>query len=261
MADENYEAFVRYVFEEEIEPRLVEVQRWRRHGHPLGHPLDDEFGRALKELREAHRLLTFIARSGIDDFGIYGTFRSEALARLLLSAEEGLRIHNTMAESSGVTEAMDRHFVDLADGLEPEHLPPNEPEVLTNLGFPEVASHLRGMTFEVRSFARRHRRAIEEHGVSGQLREALERVDRASREHRAMAEQREASADQLGRKPRKWWTGLGKIVAGTGTTLVDIGLAAGFIPGLDPQARATMLSSATLGIGALLEGVGACRGE
>lgn len=257
MADEDYEAFVRYVFEEEIEPRLVEVYRWRRHRHPL----EDEFGWALEELREAHRLLTFIARSGIDDRGIYDTFRTEALVRLLVRIEQGLRMHNTMAEMSGVTEAMDRHFVDLADGLEPEHLPPNEAEVLSNLGFPGVASHLRGMTFEVRSFARRRRREVEERGVSGQLREAVERVDRAGDEHRAMTEQREASADQPGRKPRKWWTGLGKIVAGTGTTLVDIGLAAGVIPGLDPQARATMLSSATLGIGAVLEGVGACRGE
>lgn len=126
-----------------------------------------------------HRLLTFNARSGINGSGIYETFRTEALARLLRQAERGVLVHNLMAEMSGVTEAMDRHFVDLADGLAPEHLPPNEREMLANLGFPEVASHLRGMTFEVRSFARRRRREIEERGVSGQLREAAERIDRA----------------------------------------------------------------------------------
>lgn len=107
MADENYEAFVRYVFEEEVEPRLAEVYRWRRHRHPF----EDEFDWALDELREAHRLLTFIARSGIEDSEIYDTFRAEALARLLGRAEQGLRVHNAMAEMSGVTEAMDRHFL------------------------------------------------------------------------------------------------------------------------------------------------------
>lgn len=30
VADEDYEAFVRYVFEQEIEPHLAEVHRWRQ---------------------------------------------------------------------------------------------------------------------------------------------------------------------------------------------------------------------------------------
>ena len=257
MADDSYEAFLRYLFEERVDPRLCNVHDSSRRRRLQR---EDEFAWALGELRDAHRLLTFIGRSGLTEAEIYETFRAPALATVIRRARSGLREHNRAGRMSGVSEVMDEHFVDLAAGMEVEHLPDNEAGVLHGLGFPEVGDHLEAITFEVRTFAQRHDREIQERGVSRQLDEAVERMDHVGNEHAAM-EQIDATKPTPPRRSRKWWTGLGKIVAGAGTSLINIGLGAGLIPGLAPDARAAMLSSATLGIGAALEGVGAIRGE
>jgi hypothetical protein len=84
MAEDEYEAFLRYLFDRHVRERLPDAYLSRRQ-----FPMENEVAWALSNLREAHRLLSFIQGSGLDVARIYETFRPQALALVIHQAEMG----------------------------------------------------------------------------------------------------------------------------------------------------------------------------
>jgi hypothetical protein len=262
MEDEEYDAFLRYLFEEHIQPRLPLLISRRLHH------FEDEFGWSLERLRHAKQILNHIRDLGPRQEDPYRIFTAEALATAIGDVESGVRFHNTVAEASGVLDALDAHFDALCAGLRPEHLPTDEAQILTSLGFPELAQHLPGIVYMVSSDAQRGRYGTKELPVSSRLSSLVERLDRVRKEHNELAEmarqpEKERPREPPQRKPRRWFKGLGQIAQGAVMSIADIAVAAGalHLP-ISPETRTWgMLASATAGVGTLLSGVGDLRGE
>jgi hypothetical protein len=114
-------------------------------------------------------------------------------------------------------------------------------------------------------------RAMNEARLIDQLDQAIERLEEgeerlAKAYERKIHEIRQAKADTTV-KPlvakgmgRAWFSGLGKICAGTGLTFANLWLASASLP-LKPASGSTVIASATLGFGTILEGLGKLRGE
>ncbi|KUM90253.1 hypothetical protein AQI88_38790 [Streptomyces cellostaticus] len=256
MTNDEFDAFLRYLAEEYLERRLPITRRRLRHH------FEDEIGWTLDQLREAHQALNYIHDAMPRDEDIYETFTLDALTEIIEHASHGVRFQNRLAEDAGLMEVMDEYFTDLASGLRADHLPSIEADMLSTLGFPRVGAHLPALICALKIFSQKRPAYLNEVSVSQQLRDLQERLDQARQEHRAAARSDEEEPP-LQKRKRKWWTGLGKVVAGSAISIADIGLGAGLIPfEVSPETRSWgALSSATLGIGQVMEGVGAIRGE
>jgi len=260
LSDDEYEAFVRYLFEEHVRPRLPLIRRRFRGPH-----FEDEFTWAFDQLRDADRVVNFINATSSFEDPPYEMLTPQGLARTIAKAESGVRFHNRMAGESGVSDALDSHFEALASGLRQDSLPPQEAEALRSLGFDDVAEHINGIVYAVRTTAQDRGYGTNEVPVSRRLTEVEERLDRAEEEHRGMAQESEErqSSSEPRRKSRRWFKGLGQIIQGAAMSLANIALAAGMLPlPVSPETRTWgSLASATAGIGTLLNGIGDLRGE
>ncbi|MFD5419194.1 hypothetical protein ACFWJT_14340 [Streptomyces sp. NPDC127069] len=256
MTDDEFDAFLRYLADTYVEPRLPLTRRMLRHH------FEDEVGWTLDQLREAHQALNYIQDAMRRDEDIYETFTLDALAITIGNASRGVHFQNRLAEDAGLMEVMDEYFIDLASGLRADHLPSVEAEILSALGFPRVAAHLPALICAVKIFSQKRTGYLAEVPVSQQLRDLAERLDGALQEHQAAARS-EQEEPPIQRRKRKWWTGLGKVVTGSAVSIADIALGAGLIPfEVSAETRSWgALSSTTLGIGQVMEGVGALRGE
>jgi hypothetical protein len=248
MPDEDFDAYLRYLARERVEPRLPRLRR-------LFPASINEVGSTLDGLRHAHQALNYIQDSMGDDTEIYGTFTRDTLAGIIDEAQSGVYLNNSLADESGVMEVMDEHFADLASGLRADHLLPWEEEILTRLGFPRVAANLPNLVYETRLLAQRQRRDLGEVRVSQRLRELDHILQQVAHEHRQPAN---PSPEP---KSRKWWTGLGKVVAGSVSSIIDIATGAGLLAVGAPPEMNTVLASTIMGCGALMEAMGAFRGE
>ncbi|MCX5181025.1 hypothetical protein [Streptomyces virginiae] len=257
MTDDEFDAFLRYLAEEYVERRLPLARR------SLRHHFEDEVRLKLDDLHEAHQALNYIHDAMPRDEDIYKTFTLDALTEIINKAEYGIRFQNRLADETGLMEVMDEHFTNLASGLRADHLPPVEAEMLSALGFPRVAAHLPGQVCSVRIFSQRRPSYTNEVPVSQQLRELADRLDAARLEHYAAARSEQTGQPPVEQRKRKWWTGLGKVVTGSAISIANMALGAGLIPfEVSPETRSWgALSSVTLGIGQVMEGVGAIRGE
>lgn len=241
MSNEEFEAFLRYLADEYLEPRIHRVRE--RSLHHMG----DEIGWSLERLRQADQILRVIqATSSRED--IHEVLTEDALRQTINDAQSGLRAHNRLAEDSGLMEILDEYFIDIACKLRGDHLPSGEAEILTALGFPRAAAHLPALVYTTRLFAERQRQHREDLPVSHLLNELVDRLE--------AARQPEAP-----RRKRKWWTGLGEIVTGTVVSIADIGLGVGLIPIAVPAAPWVAIGSSATGVGQILKGIGAIRGE
>ncbi|MQS10997.1 hypothetical protein F7Q99_01545 [Streptomyces kaniharaensis] len=207
--------------------------------------------------------MNLIQDSMRQDDDIYDTFTLKALEGIIGNVNAGTRFQIRLAEDVGIMEVMDEHFQDLAAGLRAEHLPSSEADILSSLGFPRVAAQLPGLVCSVKIFSRNRRSFLDEVPVSQQLRDLADRLERARGEHQAAAARSEQEEQPSIRRKRKWWTGLGKVVTGSAISISDMALGIGLLPfEVSPETKSWgALSSAALGIGQVLEGVGAIRGE
>ena len=245
---QDFDAFLEYLFETQIQPRLPLVRNRHRHH------FEDEFELALGQLRWTNRVLTFIEQSGGDP---YSTFKDEALANTIADASYGVRFHNRIAEESGLFDVLDDHYSEIAAGIEPRHLPPQEADTLRALGFSEVADHLPAILHMIRNRASRPR----EGRISQTLGGLPERLEAAQQQHRDS--QKESRPSDLPRKSRRWFKGLGQVVQGSAMSIADIALAAGtlHLP-VSPETRSWgTIASTTAGVGMILGGVGDIKGE
>lgn len=256
MTDDEFDVFLQYLAEASVEPRLPHVRR------RLGHHFGDEVGWTLDQLREAYQALNYIHDTMRRDEDVYKTFTLEALTDIIGKANHGVHFQNSLAEGAGLMEVMDEYFTDLASGLRADHLPSAEAEMLSTLGFPQVAARLPALVISVKIFSRKHADYRNEIPVSQQLRDLAARLDTAHQEHRE-ASRSDQDEPPIQQRKRKWWTGLGKVVTGSAISIADIALATGLLPfEVSPETRTwSALTSTVVGVGQVMEGVGAIRGE
>jgi hypothetical protein len=268
--DGGYEAYVKYLYDRDIGPAVS------RH-RPGRHPMEwyDEYEHPLDRLARADAILRLIEATSDP----YDIFRPQALARVIQDTATGVRANSEMLADLGFAETLDSEYSTLARGMRPEHLPTQEAELLRRYGFLEVAENLPGMLYVVREHAVASVGTYQEVPPTGELRNVVERLDQAAQDHDRLAEIEEelaalrraeesnsSAVQQLNdeaqskKKPRRWWKGLGQIIAGAGISLGDAAVAVGLgTAGVAPAWGA--LISVTVGVGTAMVGIGELRGE
>jgi hypothetical protein len=173
----------------------------------------------------------------------------------------------------GYSEVLDKETATIARGMRPEHLPPEEVELLRRLGFPVAAEQLPGMPYLVKMHSETQGRQSEGMRPSTVMSQAVEQVNSARTDHKRLEEieselrdleQREETdsraTQQLEeeresrRRPRRCWKGLRKIIVGAATSLADVGIAVGVGSTVAPPAYATLVS-VVCGVDIVLDGL------
>jgi len=269
--DSGYEAYVRYLYDNDIAPV---VSRYRATGR-RHMEWDFEFEYPLAQLSRANAMLRAMAQTP----NIYDTFRAQALEKLLRDTAQGVRANSSVLGDLGIADVIDREYSTIARGMRPEHLPPEEADLLRRFGFPDVADHLPGVLYMVREHAEASASRQREMPPSIEMGNLIERLDQAAKGHNRLGEIEEELAalkrsqesgspvsnrldDEAAsiKKPRRWWKGIGQIVSGVGISLGDAAVAVGLgTAGVAPAWGA--LISVTVGIGTAMGGIGDLRGE
>ena len=251
MNDDDYHAFLGYVFDTHVRPRLNRASNHLHHG-----PMGSEFAYELERMRHTSQLTQFIQAFSEHDDEIYSTFRPERLRQVVYDVSNELRRSNRLLEDSGFIDALDAHYDEIVDGLTPEHFPQEELQLLRAFGSEDPQRDLRAFIFILKS--RRARRQ----GDRMRIRVELSRVEKqVSNEADAIRGDGEIPPDV--RKPRRWFKGLGQIAQGTALSLADVGLAIGVLHfPVSPETQTWgALVSVTTGVGMVLAGAGDLRGE
>lgn len=163
--------------------------------------------------------------------------------------------------------------------MRPDHLPSQEPELLRRFGFTEVAANLPGILYVVREHASSSASRYQEVPPTAELRNVAERLDQAAADHDRLseieaelvvlrydpaadmnAEHRLEEEAKSKKRPRRWWKGLGQIIAGAGISLSDSAVAVG-IGGAGVAPAWGALASVVVGVGTAMVGIGELRGE
>jgi hypothetical protein len=267
----EYEAYLKYLWDRDAQEP---ARRYRRRRHPL--EWDEEFEYPLNELAAANRMLG--AMSSLHD--PYDAFRARALAGVLRQVRTGVTSNTRMLDEMGLLRTLDAEYSVIARQMRVEDLPLGEQEMLSRYGFDDVADHLPGVIYAVRSHAR-ERSGFQELSVSQELRRLAERLDAAAADHDRLQEiedeitvirsQNErpqvpaelASEQDSRRKERRWWKGIGQIVQGAAMSLADGALAVGALKFdvSDETKTWGALVSVTAGVGTVMSGIGDLRGE
>lgn len=270
--DDDYEAYVKYLYERDVAPHLFRG-RLRRH-----HPFEwyEEFEYPLERLAQANASLRLLSITSDE----YETFRPKALAGVIRDASLGVGTNARALQDLGFAETIDSEYLTLARGMRPDHLPAEELEMLRRFGFPEVAENLAGILWVVREHATtapsRNRdllptgemriveqvldQAAKDHDRIGEIEDELVALRRSQEQPPPEAVQRLADEARSRKKPRRWWKGLGQIVQGAGISLSDVAVVVGLgSAGVTPAWAA--LVSVTVGVGTIMEGIGDLRGE
>ena len=269
--DGGYEAYAKYLYERDVVPVLS------RHRPNRRHPMEwyEEFEYPLSRLARADATVRLITSTP----DVYDTFRPQALGRVIRDTSTGLEANSRMLNDLGFAETIDAEYSTLARGMRPEHLPAEEAELLRRFGFPEVADNLPGILYVVREHAVAFVGTYREIPPTREMRNAVERLQQAAKDHDRLGEieeelaalkrAQESDSPEVQRlnheaeskeKPRRWWKGLGQIAQGVGISLGDAAVAVGFgTAGVTPAWAA--LISVTVGVGTVMEGIGDLRGE
>jgi hypothetical protein len=267
--DGGYEAYAKYLYDRDIAPAVTRHAgryKMERH-HELEYP--------LSLLAQADAILRLVVATP----DVYDVFRVQALEGVIRQTRWAVEANSRMLDELGFAATLDSEYSTLARGMRPEHLPPEEATLLRQLGFPEVAESLPGILYMVRERARTSVSRYEDRSPTAAMRDVVERLDQAQKDHNRLGEIEEelaalkraqesdsAAAQRLNdeakskKKPRRWWKGIGQIVQGVGISLGDGAVAVGLgTAGVAPAWGA--LISVTVGVGTVMGGIGDLRGE
>lgn len=259
MSDKEYREFLEYLFERHVRPHMGRVRR-RLHRH-----MEDEYGYHVEQAERAARILRFIEATAQDDDGAYETLTPRALESAVSNTRSVLNFSYRIAEETGFLEVLECYFQEIAEGLEPQHLPPIDAEVLRSLGAENVEVELRVMVFAAKRIAaaRARLRNSNEDSIKREIEHALERLDHDQKAFAVWRKEKEESPEPPPKKTRRWFKGLGQIGQGSAVTIADIALAAGglHLP-VSPETHTWgAIASVTAGVGTIINGIGDLRNE
>lgn len=257
MDDHEYTEFMSYLFERYVRPRLPRV---RRH---LDHHMKDDFHYHLGQAERSARILRFIESECDDDGDIYGTFKVERLARVISDTRYGLSFSNRITEEGGFLDAYESHETEILGGLQPDHLPKEDKEILRDMGSINPDAELRGLVYLAKARVRNVKRQNREVSIRQELKNCEQELDQAEQKFRKGLEMKEPELNQIPKKSRRWFKGVGQIAQGSALSIADVALAIGVLK-LPVSAETQSwgaLASVVTGIGTLLNGVGDLRNE
>lgn len=247
MTNDDYRAFLSYLFDKYARPRLY------RATHYLKGPGGSEFAYEFERMRRTVHLARFIQAQDDDP---YSTFRPERLREAVYDVSNELRHTNHLLDETGFLDALDAHYDDIVGGLAAEHFPAEELRMLKALGSDDPERDVKALIFILKTT-----RA----SFSGERTQVKSQLSRVEEQISAEADAMRGDGDvpQDARKPRRWFKGLGQIAQGAALSLADVGLAIGvvhFPVSAETQTWGSLVS-VTTGVGMVLAGAGDLRGE
>ncbi len=250
MNNDDYRAFLSYVFDSYVRPRLHIVLH---HFGPMGERFEYEFDR----MRRAAQITRFIQAFSDNDDDVYSTLQSERLWNTVSDVGDILSRSARVLEEVGFVDALNTHYDEIVDGLSVEHLPQPELNVLRELGSDDPQRDLRALIFIMKARRNKTFRA-DRTRVEHELSRVAKEVNEAAQGMRGVTD-----IPPQARKPRRWFKGLGQIAQGTAVSLANVGLAIGWLRfPVSPETQTWgSLVSVTTGIGMVAAGAGDLRGE
>lgn len=256
MNEQEYKDFLAYLSNEYIERRKHRFLR-RFHHYEMEYVFDQQWHSLIASMG----VINFIKYHCDSDDDIYKTFRMERLKATVNSVKNGVRINEQIASDAGFLSAIEDHFAEIIDGMVPEYFPPEELEILRELGSRDPKIELVGIIYLLKARKTYLVSSTKEVSVSKQLEWVVERL---SKEQERFKEETEAQNREISERPgRRWFKALGQICQGSALSIANVGLAVGLLPfPVSPETKTWgALLSTTSGVGMILTGVGDLRNE
>jgi hypothetical protein len=155
-------------------------------------------------------------------------------------------------DETGVTEALDQNGEALLGDFRRSVVPEADLEILRQAGIVHPEAALRIAEEQARVFARRAE--FRDFRASNVLRTAGNEIKKAG------AELDPPEGKEPSKKPRKWFKGISRILAGSAGSLGNILFGVGIIPVAAPVSAAAVLGSCTGGFIFIYDGIEALRG-
>lgn len=256
MTDDEYREFLAFLFEHHIRQRLPRVRRRFRH-HMM-----EEWHYHLDQAQQSAQILRFIETHCLDVGDIYGTFTLERLGRAVSETRYSLDFSRRIAEEAGFLDAFEDHSREIFAGLQPQHLPEIDKDVLRESGSINPEGEIRALVMRAKASAETRSQGSRELRVRDQMEHASDRLGEAQK-HFSIDEEGDEAPAEPPRMPRRWFKGLGQIAQGAAFSIANVALAVGAIQfpvSPETQTWGTLASVAT-GIGTIMNGIGDLRNE
>jgi len=211
-----------------------------------------EWGYESERLTGASNLLRYINHNCKEQSEIYRTINQERIEQLSNEIRDGVRTNRFMLEESGFMEAIDAYYDEIVEGMKLEHMPPQELQIMRDLGSNDPETELSAFIYIVKSRSKGRHSYNQEVRISQQLKDVEKKLDH---QHEKLKELKE-KADEQPKKSKRWFKGLGQIAQGSALSIANVGLAMGAI--------SIPVAAETAGWGAIVSsitGVGEFRGE
>lgn len=252
MEEDEYKQFLGYVYQRYVQ---------NHHSHagelidgPMGRHWNYEFERLKKAVRFLRHAEEFEDYSNVN----LPSFTPEALQKALEDIAQGTHFNNYILKESGFMDALNAHYPELVEGLELKYLPVQEVELLRAFGSENPEVELAGFIYSLKKRERKRDGYYNESSVE----QRLNRVEEQVREARNEAKQPPKGLPE-GKKPRRWFKGLGNIGQGSALSICNVALAFGAIH--FPVSAETQtwgaVASVTTGVGMIFTGIGEFTGE
>jgi hypothetical protein len=262
MTEEEYKEFLEYLFRERFEKALARI---RRELHPLDR-LDRQQSH-IPRLVKAMRALRFIEDYFEDEEERRQSLTTGMLDKTLKAVEDGARFNNSLIVDTEIIEVIEEHLTEIVQGMRVEDFPKEDFEILRESGSAdprrEIAAIVHFLRSRVARLPQERLEALLSDRSSVRLSRTLQRApELVEQQRKALTEETTQGAEKKGVK-RKIFTGISKICQGTLLSLTDVTAVIGmWHVALSPETMTVgAVTSVTGGVGAILEGVGALRGE
>lgn len=257
MTDDEYRQFLGFLFDRYVRPRLPRLRGEFHHAM-------QEWNYHLSRAQSAAQLLRYIGMYCDSDEDVYRTFTLNRLQRAVHDTRTSLVFSNRAAEDAGFIDAIEAHAEDVVTGLEVRHLPDADKEVLREMGSPNPDAELSALVL----FAKDSMARLEWMSTRHWLRDAEKRLSRPGEgfkedDNPGEVVARPKRSRRRPRKPRRWFTGLGKVTQGTALSIANVALALGVLHfPVSPETKTWgSVASVATGIGTILAGIGDLRNE
>jgi len=187
----------------------------------------------------------------------------EGIARVISDTRYGLSFSNRVTEEGGFLDAYEAHEFEILQGLQPHHLPAEDKEILRDMGSINPDAELRGLVYLAKARAVKVERQHREISSRQELKNCEQELDQAEQKFRKGIEMKEPELNQMPKKSRRWFKGVGQIAQGSALSIANVALAIGVLhlPVSAETQTWGAIASVTTGIGTVLNGVGDLRNE
>ncbi len=258
MNDQEYAEFMSYLFERHVRPRLPRLRR------RMFHHMEDEFHYHLDQAERSARVLRFIESYCDDDGDIYNTFKVERLMRAISETRNSLNFSTRITEEGGFLDAYESHEAEILSGLQSDHLPNEDKELLREMGSVNPDVELRGLVYAAKARIRKVERQTREISIRQELKHCEAQLEQGAKSLQMALESKEPeSSKNMPKKSRRWFKGVGQIAQGSALSIANVALAIGVLhlPVSAETQTWGAIASVTTGIGTVLNGVGDLRNE